>query len=79
MLGLAVAVGVVPVRRPDCDSHREERQQRRDEVCAGVECLGEQPETPGRESGHELQDEERRRGENGDESSSALWRHTRKA
>jgi hypothetical protein len=78
VLGLTVAVGVVAVGRADGDPDGEERQERRDEVRARVQRLGEEAEAPGRDPGHELQDEEARGGEHRDERDSALWRHGRK-
>ena len=78
VLSFAVAVGVVPVGGADRDPDREERKERRDEVGAGVQRLGEEPEAPGRDPGHELQDEEARGGEHGHERDSALRGHTRK-
>ena len=54
MLGLAVAVLVVAVGRADRDPHRVERQQRRDQVGAGVDRLGDEGQRAGDQSGDEL-------------------------
>ena len=62
VLGLAVAVGVVAVGRPDRDAQRVERQERRDEVGAGVRRLGDHRQRAGEQARDELQrDEEDRR------------------
>ena len=50
VLGLAVAVLVAPVGRPDGDADGEERQQCGDEVGARVERLGDEAERAGREA-----------------------------
>ena len=50
VLRLAVAVLVRDVGGPRRDADREEREQRRDEVGARVQRLGDEPEAVGREA-----------------------------
>ena len=62
VLGLAVPVGVLAVGGAPRDAHREERQQRRDQVGGGVDRLGDQPEAVREQAHHELDRHQRRRG-----------------
>jgi len=79
VLGFAVPVGMTAVGRAAGDPDREERQEGGDEVGAGVNRLGYQPEAPGREPGTELQSNERASRSNGNKSSAPLRSHPRKA
>ena len=63
VLGLAVAVGMVAVRRPDRDAQRQERQQGGDEVGARVHGLGDQAQRAGDKAGDELERDQERRGD----------------
>ena len=58
VLGLAVAVVVLAVGRADRDAHREQGEQRGDEVGAGVGRLGDEGERAGDEAGDELDRDE---------------------
>ena len=78
MLGLAVAVRVRAVGRTDGDADREEGQERGDEVHARVQRFGDQPEAVGRETGNELERDERRRRADRDERRTALRIHERR-
>ena len=62
MLRLAVAELVRDVGRPAATRTREERQQRSDEVGAGVQRLGEEAEAVRREADGELERDKRRGG-----------------
>ena len=79
VLRLAVAVLVAGIGGPAGDADREEGQQRRDEVGAGVERLGDEPEAAAREAGAELERDESRRRADRDERGAALRRHAAKA
>ena len=57
----------VDIGRPRRDAEREVRQQRRDEVGARVDRLGDEPEAVRRQAGAELEHDERRGGGNRDE------------
>ncbi len=67
MLRLAVAELVLDVGRSCGDAHREVREERSDEVGAGVRCLGEEAEAVRGEADAQLEDEERRGGGDRDE------------
>ena len=75
MLPLPVAVLVPDVGRAAGDAEREERQQRRDQVRSGVRGLGDEAEAVRREPGDELERDECRRGEDGEECRPALRGH----
>ena len=79
MLGLAVAVLVLLVRRASRDSDREERQERGDEVGARVQRLRDEAERAARDAGAELEGEQRAGGRDRDERGSPLWAHPLKA
>ena len=78
MLGLAVAVRVRAVGRTDGDADREERQERGDEVHARVQRFRDEAEAVGRETGNELERDERRRRADRDERRAALRIHGRR-
>src|SRR5947209_14600857 len=78
MLRLAVPVLVPLIRRPHRDADREERQERGDEVGAGVDRLRDEPEAVGREARPELERDERARGEDGCERGAPLRAHPQK-
>ena len=78
MLRLAVPVLMARIGRTHGDSDREERQERGDEVGAGVDRLGDEPEAVRREPRRELERDERARGEDGDERGPALRAHPAK-
>ena len=67
------------VGRPPGDADREQRQQRRDEVGPGVDCLRDEAEAPAREPGGELQRDEHAGGDDRDECRAPLRAHARKA
>ena len=75
VLGLPVPVLVPFVGRPAGDADREEREQRGDEVGAGVQRLGDQPEAAADQAGAELERGEHRRRADRDERGPALRRH----
>ena len=79
VLGLAVPVGMPAVGRAAGDPDREEREQRGDEVGAGVDRLRDQAEAAGREPGPELERDQRAGSGNRNESSTPLRAHARKA
>ena len=78
MLGLAVPVLVPFVGRPAGDADREEREQRGDEIRAGVQRLGDQPEAAAREARAELERDEHGRRADRDERRAALRGHARR-
>ena len=78
MLGLAVAVGMPPIRGPNRHADGEERQERSDEVGAGVDGLRHEPEAAAREAGGQLEANEGAGCAHGDERGSPLWRHVAK-
>ncbi len=63
MLGLAVTVGVLAIGRAPGDAHREERQQRRDQVGRRMNRLCDQPEAVGEQAHDQLDRDQGRRGE----------------
>ena len=67
VLRLAVPELMRHVGRTRRDANREEREQRRDEIGAGVSRLGDEAEAVRREPDGQLEDDERRRGRDGDE------------
>ena len=67
MLRLAVPELVRDIGRPRGNADREVREERRDEIRARVDGLGDEAEAVGREPGAELEDDERRRGGDRDE------------
>ena len=75
VLGLAVSVGVGaiggPAGHPDC----KEREQRRDEVCAGVDRLGQEAEAVRPEADAELDRDEDARGDDRHERGASLRGH----
>ncbi len=77
MLGLAVAELMRDVGGPRSDAHREVREQRCNEVGAGVRGLGDEAEAVRAEPGRELQQDERGGGRDRDERRAALRRHSR--
>jgi hypothetical protein len=78
MLGLAVAVLVSRIGRTNGDTDREEREQRGDEIRPGVRRLRDQPEAVGRETGAELEPDQRECGENRPERGFPLSLHAGK-
>ena len=79
MLRLAVPVLMAAVGGAARDADREERQQRRNEVGAGVERLGDETEAAARQAGAQLERHESRRRADRDERGAALRRHAAKA
>src|SRR6185312_6057522 len=75
VLRLAVAVRVARVGRTDGDPEREEGQERRHEVGAGVHRLGEETEAVRGDAGEELDGDQDARGDDRDESGAALGAH----
>ena len=75
MLCLPVPVGVAGIGGASRDADGEEREQRRDEVDAGVRRLREQTEAVRRDSRRELQRDQRAGREHGDEGGSSLRTH----
>ena len=75
MLRLAVPVLMPRVRGPHGDADGEEREQRRDQVGAGVHRLGHEAEAARREAGAELQPDEGEGGEDGEERGATLGGH----
>ena len=75
VLGLAVAVLVSDVRRPDRDADREEGQQGRDQVGAGVRGLRYEAQAVRRQSRGELEHDQRDGGADRDERDSPLRMH----
>ena len=75
VLGFAVSVGVGaiggPAGHPDC----KEREQRRDEVCAGVDRLGQEAEAVRPEADAELDRDEDARGDDRHERGAPLRGH----
>ncbi len=65
MLSLAVPVLMAGIRRPYRDADGKERQERRDEIRARVDRLGDETEAVRREAGRELERDERAGGEDG--------------
>ena len=78
MLRLPVPVLVAGVGGPHRDADGEERQQRGDEVRAGVRRLRDEPEAVRRQARAELQRDERERGEDRPERSFPLGLHAGK-
>ena len=76
VLRLAVPVLVPDVGGPGGDADGEERQQRRNEIRARVDRLGEQGEAVRREADGKLDRDQHDRGEDGDERGAALRRHS---
>ena len=79
VLRLPVPVRVPAIGRPPGDPDREQRQQRRHEVGAGVHRFGDEPEAPARETGGELQRDEHAGGDHRDEGGAPLRAHPAKA
>src|SRR4029453_3752450 len=75
VLSLPVCVRVTRIGRPARNPHREQGKQCRHEIGPGVDRLGDEPEAPTRESGAELERDERDRGKHGDERGSSLRGH----
>jgi hypothetical protein len=75
MLRLAVPVGVGDVGRSLGNPEREEGQQRRNEIGAGVDRLREQAEAVRGDAGDELDRDQAAGGEDGNERCSPLWSH----
>src|SRR6476646_846321 len=76
MLRLAVAVLVRHVCRADGDTDREEREQRRNQIGPGVQCLGDQSEAVRRQAGAELERDEHDGRDHRDERRSPLRMHS---
>ena len=75
VLGLAVAVLVAGIGGPHGDADGEERQQRRDEIRARVGRRRDEAEAVGRETGAELERDERDRREHRPERGFPLGLH----
>ena len=75
MLGLPVAVLVAGIGGAHGDADGEEREQRSDEIGAGMGGLGDEAEAVRREAGAELQRDERERREHRPERGLPLGLH----
>ena len=75
MLRLPVPVLVAEIRRLHCNADREERQERRDEIGAGVDRLRDEPEAVRRQTRPELERDECARSEDGHERGAPLRAH----
>jgi hypothetical protein len=75
VLRLAVTVGMRAISRPDGHADGEEREQRRDEVGAGMDRLGDEPEAVRLEPGDELDGNQDARGDHRHERGPPLRRH----
>ena len=76
MLRLPVTIGVAGIGGAPRDADREEREERRDEVDAGVRRLREQTEAVGRDACGDLERDQRAGCKHGDERGAALRTHT---
>ncbi len=75
VLGLPVAERVAGVRRPNGNGHREQRHERRRQVCTRMSSLGEQAEARAGEPGRELDRDQEASGSDRDERGAPLRRH----
>ncbi len=75
MLGLAVTVGMAPIRGPNRNPDGEERQQRRHEVRARVHGLRYETDAAARKARGQLQPDEGAGCADRDERRPALWSH----
>ena len=78
MLGLPVPVLVTRIGGPHGDTDREEREERRDEVGAGMDRFRDETETVRCKARPELERDERAGGEDGHQCGPALRAHRRK-